>query len=342
MKAYELEQFGIENLRIVESETPRPAADEVLVKFHAAALNFRDVMVVNGAYNPRMKLPAVPFSDGAGEIVEVGEAVTKWKAGMRVSPTVIPGWIDGGPTAEKNRTVIGAGGLTGVLREYGTFNEESIVRSPEHLSFDETATLPCAGVTAWHALVVSSKIKAGDTVLTLGTGGVSVFAVQIAKHFGARVIATSSSDEKLTKVRELGADETINYRTRDDWDKAVLELTDGLGVDTVVEVGGTGTLARSVKSVRVGGHIALIGALDMSGEFNPIPIFMKGIRVQGIFVGSSQMFEELNATINASGMRPVIDRVFEFDQAAEALTYMASGSHFGKIVLRNSQKTTGE
>lgn len=334
MRFYEINEFGIDKLVLSEREVPVPSAGEVLVKFHAASLNYRDVMVVSGTYNPRMKLPAVPFSDGAGEIVSVGEGVTKWKIGDRVSPIVIQGWLDGEPSAAKAKTAIGAGGPEGVLREYGTFGEESLVRIPEHLSYEEGATLPCAAVTAWNAVVVSGKIKAGDTVLTLGTGGVSVFALQIAKHFGARVISTSSSDEKLERMRQLGADETINYRTREDWDKAVLELTEGRGVDHVVEVGGTGTLTKSVKAVRVGGHIALIGALDMAGEFNPISVFMKGIRLQGIFIGSREMFEGLNAMIDSVNMRPVIDRIFKFDEAREALHYMEAGTHLGKIVIK--------
>ncbi len=334
MKAYEIAQFGIDNLKLVERDTPHPGPNAVLIKFHAASLNYRDVMVVSGTYNPRMKLPAIPFSDGAGEIVEIGESVTKWKVGDRVCPSVVQAWIDGEPTAEKSKTAIGAGNFDGVLREYGAFGEESIVGIPEHLSFEEAATLPCAALTAWHALVVSGKIKKGDTVLTLGTGGVSIFAVQFAKLFGAKVIATSSSNEKLERVKQLGADEIINYREHEDWDKAVLEMTDGRGVDHVIEVGGTGTLQRSVKAVCVGGHIALIGALNMSGEFNPIPIFMKGIRMQGIFIGSRQMFEEMNAKIESSGLKPVIDRIFEFEQASDALKYMESGSHFGKIVVR--------
>lgn len=334
MKTYEIAEFGIDNLRMVERETPQPAANEVLIKFHAASLNYRDVMVTNGNYNPRMKLPAVPFSDGAGEIVEIGESVTKWKVGDRVCPTVIQGWIDGEPTAKTLKTAIGAGNFDGVLREYGVFGEESIIGLPKHLSFEEAATLPCAALTAWHALVVSGKVKAGDTVLTLGTGGVSIFALQFAKLFGAKVIASSSTNEKLERVKQLGPDETINYREREDWDKAVLELTNGCGVDHVIEVGGMGTLQRSVKAVRVGGHIALIGALNTAGEFNPIPIFMKGIRMQGIFIGSRQMFEEMNAKIEAADLKPVIDRVFEFDQAKEALRYMESGSLFGKIVVR--------
>lgn len=334
MKAYEMTEFGIDNLAIVERDVPDPALGEVLVKMHAASLNYRDIMVVSGTYNPRMKLPSIPLSDGAGEIVSIGEGVTKWKVGMRVCSTVIAGWYNGEPSAQKSKTAIAAGGADGILREFATFSEESIVSVPEHLSFEEAATLPCAAVTAWNALVVSGRTKTGETVLTLGTGGVSVFALQIAKHFGAKIFSTSSSDEKLAKVRELGADEIINYRTHEDWDKLVLELTGGQGVDHVIEVGGTGTLTKSVKSVRVGGHIALIGALDMAGEFNCVPVFMKGIRMQGIFVGSRKMFEELNVMIDESKMKPVIDRVFDFDQAREALHYMESGSHFGKIVIK--------
>jgi len=334
MRAYQLAEFGIDNLQMVESEMPHPNDDQVVIRFHAASLNYRDVMIANGAYNPRMKLPVVPLSDGAGEIAEVGKNVRQWAVGDRVCPIVIQGWKDGWVTAEKARTAIGAGNHDGVLREYGAFDGESIVKVPEYLSFEEAATLPCAAVTAWHALAVSGDVKPGETVLTLGTGGVSVFAIQLAKLLGARVIATSSSDEKLERVRELGADETINYRDTEDWDKAVIELTGGTGVDHVIEVGGTGTLPRSVKAVRTGGHIALIGALDMSGEFNPIPIFMKAVRVQGIFIGSREMFENMNAQISDSHLRPVIDREFDFNQAREALEFMESGSHFGKIVVK--------
>ena len=232
-----------------------------------------------------------------------------------------------------SKEAIGAGNYDGVLREHGSFDAESIVKVPEHLSFEEAATLPCAAVTAWHALVVSGNVQPGETVLTLGTGGVSVFAIQLANLLGARVIATSSSDEKLERVRELGADETINYRQIEDWDKAVIELTGGVGVDHVIEVGGTGTLPRSVKAVRTGGHIALVGALDMSGEFNPIPIFMKAVRVQGIFIGSREMFEDMNAKISSAKLRPVIDRTFEFGEAADAIGYMQNGSHLGKVVV---------
>jgi NADPH:quinone reductase-like Zn-dependent oxidoreductase len=334
MKAYEIKEFGIDNLALVEREVPKPVAGQVLVKIKAVSLNFRDMMVVSGTYNPRMKLPAIPFSDAAGEIVDVGEGVERWKAGDLVCSAVIPGWIDGGPTAATSKTAIGAGGADGVLQEYRVFGQEEIVAGSAHLSPEEASTLPCAALTAWHALVVSGRIQKGETVLTLGTGGVSIFAIQFAKALGARVISTSSSDEKLHRARELGSDETINYREHPDWEKAVMDLTGGIGVDHVVEVGGTGTLPRSVKAVRVGGHIALIGALDMAGEFNPIPVFMKAIRMQGIFVGSREMFEGMNAFISEKEIRPVIDRTFPFEEAKEALRYMQSGSHFGKVVIR--------
>ena len=336
MKAYEIREFGIDKLTLVEREVPVAAAGgEVLVRLHAAALNYRDFMVVSGSYNPRMKLPATPLSDAAGEVVGVGETVTKWKVGDRVSPLFTQRWFEGESSPLKSRTALGAGAQwDGVLREFAAFHEDSVVRIPEHLSYQEAATLPCAAVTAWNALVVSGKIKAGDTVLTLGTGGVSIFALQIAKLFGAKVISTSSSDEKIEKLKALGADETINYKTREDWDAAVSELTGKAGVDHVVEVGGAGTLAKSVNSVRIAGHVALIGALSGAGDFNPISVFMKAVRMQGIFVGSKQMFEDLNRAIEVARLKPVIDRVFSFNEVKEAFRYMESGSHFGKIVIK--------
>ena len=335
MKAYEIQQFGIDNLAFVDRDQPVPKPGEVLVKFHAASLNYRDFMVVSGTYNPKMKLPAVPFSDGAGEVATLGEGVTKWNVGDRVMPLFAQGWFDGDSSEEKRRTSLGAGPQwDGVLREYGTFNQESVVRIPEHLSYDEAATLPCAALTAWNALTVSGRLKAGETVVTLGTGGVSVFALQFAKLSGARVISTSSSDEKLERARLLGADETINYKTRDDWDKGVLDLTGKVGADHIVEVGGSGTLAKSLNAVRIGGHIAVIGAVADPGQFNPIHVFMKAIRLQGVFVGSRNMFEEMNRAISHAKLRPVIDKTFAFDEAREALRYMESGSHFGKIVVK--------
>lgn len=333
MKAYEVQQFGIENLAIVEREEPQAAANEVVVKFHAASLNYRDLMFVKGVYNPKAKLPAVPFSDGAGEVVALGSGVTQWKTGDRVCPIFTQGWIEGASTMRKNRTTLGGGDMDGVLREYGAFPESGLVRIPESLSYEEAATLPCAGVTAWHALVNSGNVKAGETVLTLGTGGVSIFALQFARMHGARVLATSSSDEKLAQAKALGAGELINYKGTPDWDKEVLRLTGKRGVDHVVEVGGAGTLAKSLNAVRVGGHVALIGVLTSGGDFNPASILMKGVRVQGIFVGSREMFEDMNRAIEASEMKPVIDKTFAFADVRAALQYMESGAHFGKIVI---------
>ena len=334
MKAHEYRQFGLENLTLVERDEPRAGAHEVVVRFHAASLNYRDLMFAKGVYNPKARLPAVPLSDGAGVVAAVGEGVTRWKVGDRVCPIFTQGWIEGEPSARKNRTALGAGELDGVLREYGAFHEDGLVGIPEHLSFEEAATLPCAAVTAWNSLVESGGLRAGETVLTLGTGGVSVFAMQFARMHGARVIATSSSDEKLARVRELGANETINYKKTPDWDKEVLRLTNGVGVDHVVEVGGAGTLSKSMNAARVGGHVSVIGVLASGGNLNPISVLMKSLRLQGIFVGSRQMFEDMNRAIEANRLRPVIDRTFAFEEVREALKYMESGAHFGKIVIK--------
>lgn len=333
MKAYEVREFGIDHLALVERDEPQPASNEVVVRFRAASLNYRDLMFVKGTYNPRAKLPSVPLSDGAGEITAVGSKVTRWRVGDRVCPIFTQGWIEGPTTMQKNRTAIGAGDFDGVLREYGAFSEEGLVRIPDHLSFEEAATLPCAAVTIWHALVNSGNLKAGETVLALGTGGVSIFALQLARMHGARVIITSSSDEKLTRARALGAAETINYRSTPEWDKEVARLTGKRGVDHVIEVGGPGTLTRSLNAARVGGHVALIGVLAMGGDFNPLSVLMKSVRLQGVFVGSRQMFEEMNRAIEANQLKPVIDRTFSFAEVGEALRYMESGSHFSKIVI---------
>jgi NADPH:quinone reductase-like Zn-dependent oxidoreductase len=334
MKVYELRQFGIENLALVERAEPQPGANEVVVKFHAASLNYRDLLFVKGMYNPKARLPAVPFSDGAGEVVAAGANVKKWQVGSRVCPIFTQAWIEGSLTVEKRRTTLGAGDVEGVLREYGAFDENGLVEIPEHLSFEQAATLPCAGVTAWNALIVSGQVKAGDTVLTLGTGGVSVFALQLAKMHGARVIATSSSDEKLERAKRLGADEIINYKKTPDWDKEVLRLTDKLGIDHVVEVGGAGTLSKSLNAVRIGGHVAVIGVLAGAGEFDPRSILMKAVRMQGVMVGSRRMFEEMNKAVESNGLKPVIDKTFAFEDAAAALRYMETGAHFGKVVVK--------
>jgi len=333
MQAYEIQQFGIDELALVEKETPVPGAHEVLVKFHATSLNYRDMMMVKGLYNPRLRMPLVPFSDGAGEVVAVGDSVTRFNIGDRVCPIFMQGWIDGEIEFSKARTALG-GDRDGCLREFGAFNEEALVRIPEHLSYDEAATLPCAAVTAWNALVVTGKLKKDDFVLLQGTGGVSVIALQLAKIFGAKVIITSSSDEKLERARALGADYLINYKKEPDWDKKALEITEKRGVDHVLEVGGAGTMQRSINAVKIGGNIVTIGVVAGKGEFNPVPIFMKYIRLQGIFVGSREMFEAMNACIAENKLKPVVDRVFEFSEAREALKTMESATHFGKIVVK--------
>lgn len=333
MKAYEIQQFGIDELVLVEREKPTPQVNEVLVKFHAASLNYRDLMMVKGLYNPRLKMPLVPFSDGAGEVVKVGESVTRFKVGDRVCPIFMQSWVDGEIEFKKARTALG-GDLDGCLREFGAFDENALVLIPQHLSYEEASTLPCAAVTAWNALAVSGKVKSGDFVLLQGTGGVSLFALQFAKIFGAKTIITSSSDEKLERARQLGADFLINYKTEQDWDKKVLEITEKRGVDHVVEVGGAGTMQKSLNAVKMGGHIAFIGVVAGKGDFNLLQVFMKSIRLQGIFVGSREMFEAMNDCIAENNLKPVVDKVFEFSDAKVALRTMESAAHFGKIVVK--------
>lgn len=335
MKAYELDNFGIESLRMVNAAMPEPGDDEVLVKVHSASLNYRDLMVIDGRYNPRMKLPVVPLSDAAGKVVAVGKNVVSRKVGDRVMPLFVQKWFDGRLDLAASRSSLGGDARSnGVLREYAAFNERSVVEIPEYLSFAEAATLPCTALTAWNALVESGRLQKGETVLTLGTGGVSIFAIQIAKHFGARVIATSSSDEKIEKLKALGADETINYRSTPDWEQRILEWTGGQGVDHVVEVGGAGTIEKSIASVRMGGEIALVGALSGGAKIDAVPIFMRAVKLNGIFVGSKAMFERMLKEFAKAELRPVIDREFGFDEAPEALRYMQTGAHFGKIVIR--------
>ena len=279
-------------------------------------------------------MPIVPLSDGAGEVVEVGDRVKKFKVGDRVCAAFMPDWTDGAPNAAIGKTALG-GFVDGMLREYATFAESALVLLPDYLSYEEAATLPCAAVTAWNALFEGYDLKPGQTVLTLGTGGVSLFTLQLARMAGANVISTSSSDQKITMLKELGATHTINYKTSPKWDEEVLKLTGGVGVDHVVEVGGAGTLERSLKSTKVGGHVALIGVLSQpENGFNPMLILMKSIAVQGVFVGSRTMFERMNAALAAHQIKPVIDKVFAADKIVEALDYLESGQHFGKIVVK--------
>jgi NADPH:quinone reductase-like Zn-dependent oxidoreductase len=334
MKAYRLHEFaGPEAIKREELPSPAPGPGQVLLRVTAVSLNYRDLLISKGLYNPKFRLPLIPLSDGAGEVVATGPGATRYKPGDRVMPNFMPVWVCGPPDDTKVRSALG-GDVDGMLAEEVVITEEGLVRIPDHLSFEEAATLPCAGLTAWNAVVEAGGVKPGETVLVQGTGGVSIFALQFAKLAGARVIATSGRDEKLAKVRALGASEGINYKTTPDWDKRVRELTGGVGVDHVIEVGGAGTLPKSLRAIRLGGSIALIGVLAGLGEMNPMPILMRSVRVQGIFVGSRTMFEAMTRAITACQMRPVIDRVFEFDDVVAALKYMESGAHFGKIVVR--------
>jgi NADPH:quinone reductase-like Zn-dependent oxidoreductase len=334
MKAIELQNgFGIDNLKVVEQPDPQPGHGQVLVRLKAWSLNYRDLMMVKGQYNPRLKFPFVPLSDGAGEVAAVGPGVSRVKVGDRVAGCFLQGWVAGELTEAMGRTGLGGGG-PGMLAESVVLHEDGVVHVPAHLSFEEAATLPCAALTAWHALISAGGLIADETLLIQGTGGVSLFALQFAKMQGARVIATSSSDTKLQRVRELGASDGINYKTTPEWQDRARELTGGVGVDHVVEVGGAGTFNRSLKAVRTGGRISLIGVLAGPGEVNLMPVLMKAVCVQGIFVGSREMFEAMNRAVALHKMRPVIDRVFGFPEIREALRYLESGSHFGKVCLR--------
>ena len=335
MKAFEIQnKFGLDSLTLTERPDPKPSYGQVLIKLRSLSLNYRDLMVVKGLYNPKLPLPLIPFSDGVGEVVAVGEGVTRVNIGDRVAGIFFQKWLAGELTAEKAESALG-GAIEGMLAEYVVLHEDGVVRVPEHLTDEEAASLPCAAVTAWNALFSSGGLKAGDTVLIQGTGGVSIFALQFALLAGARVIATSSSDEKLERVLQLGASDGINYKQTPDWGKKVRELTAGGGVDYVVEVGGAGTLSESLRAVRYGGQISLIGVLTGgSAEINTASILMKNVKVQGIYVGSREMFEAMNCAIALHKLHPVCDRVFPFHEAPKALKYMETGSHFGKICIR--------
>jgi NADPH:quinone reductase-like Zn-dependent oxidoreductase len=340
MRAFEVrDAFGLDHLTLTERPEPRaggPGARQVLLRMRAVSLNYRDLMTVEGTYNPRQKLPLIPCSDGVGEVVAVGEEVTRVRPGDRVCPIFAQRWISGEPTRERLRSTLG-GPLDGTLAEQMVLDEEGVVKVPSHLTDEEAAALPCAAVTAWNAVVTEGRIKAGDTVLVQGTGGVSIFALQFAHLLGARVIATSSRPEKLARALELGASDGINYRETPAWGAKVKELTGGAGVDLVVEVGGAGTLEQSLQAVRLGGTLALIGVLSGGApQLRLASIFMQKIRVQGIVVGDRESFEAMNRAIDLHRLRPVIDHVFPFEEARAAFDRMAAGEHLGKICVRVS------
>lgn len=333
MKAYQVQNnAGIDALTLVELSEPQLNAGQVLIRVRAASLNYRDTAVIQGMY-PGQKLPVIPLSDGAGDVVAIGEGVSRAKVGDRVAGIFFQTWIAGKLTREKIKSALG-GALDGMLVEYVVLDQDGVILLPDHLSYEEGATLPCAAVTAWQALVHRGGLTAGETVLLLGTGGVSLFALQFAKVLGAKVLITSSSDEKLARAKELGADETINYKAFPNWEEKVYELTQRQGVDQVIEVGGAGTLEKSLRSVGVGGRISLIGVLAGAGDVNHTQILMKSIDVQGIYVGSREMFEAMNRAIALHQIKPVVDRVFPFIEAKEAYRHLQSGAHFGKIVIQ--------
>lgn len=334
MKAWRfVEGFGFENLRLLDLPETAPAHGQAVVRVHACSLNFRDLVLTKGGYGRAVKAPITPLSDGAGEVIAVGPGVTRVKVGDRVCGTFFQNWISGGPTDESAGTARG-GAIDGMLAEQVCVSADGLVHAPEHLSWEEAATLPCAALTAWNALFRSGGLKPGESVVVQGTGGVSIFALQFAKMAGARVFATSSSDAKLERVLAMGASTGINYKTTPEWDRPIRDLTGGVGADHVVEVGGAGTLPTSIKAVRRGGHIALIGVVSGLGEIDPRPMFLKSLRVQGIYVGSREMFEEMNRAISVAGMRPVIDKVFGFDEAVSALRHLDSATHCGKVCIR--------
>jgi len=310
-----------------------PGAGEVLVQVRAISFNYRDLLVVKGVYNPKLRLPRIPVSDGSGEVAAVGEGVTRWKVGDRVAAIFMQNWIDGPPTAEKSRGALG-GDIDGMLAEYVVLKETGLVALPEHLSFQEAATLPCAAVTAWNALSVGD-LKPGGTVLIQGTGGVAIFALQLARLRGARVLGISSSQEKLERAYSLGLDAGLNYKDSPEWDRWALDQTGGRGVDLVVEVGGLATLPRSLSAARIGGAIAQVGVLTGAADPTAFPvttILHKQIRMQGMYVGSRRDFQDLNKAIALAVLRPVGEN-FHWSQAREALARMEEGSHFGKLVL---------
>ncbi|QDU79888.1 Alcohol dehydrogenase [Polystyrenella longa] len=334
MRAYQIETMGdISGLKLVDLPQPTAGPGQVVVRVKACSLNFRDLMILRGQYNPNMDVPRIPLSDCSGEIVEVGVGVDTVQKGDRVCGCFMPGWQGGACDSTMQKTALG-GEVDGVLSEYITLPATGVVSIPEHLSFEEAATLPCAGVTAWHAILSGKPVLPGHKVLLLGTGGVSIFALQFAKLAGATVAITSSSDDKLNFAQKLGADFTVNYRKDPDWDKTVLQWSGGEGVDHVVEVGGAGTLSKSMKAVRMSGHVALIGVLSGPGDFNPISILMKSVNVRGIYVGSRAMFESMNKAISAHKVKPIIDRTFSFDQVPQAYEHLASQDHLGKIVIK--------
>jgi NADPH:quinone reductase-like Zn-dependent oxidoreductase len=339
MKQYRLESGGEGQplqVQLVEgAEVAQPQAGEVLIRVRACSLNYRDLLMLAGQSGSGGGGSVVPISDGAGEVAAIGNGVTQFAVGERVAGCFFSDWQSGRFEMRYHKAALG-GSTDGMLSEYVVLPETGVVAMPDHLSFEEAACLPCAAVTAWHALFVRGGLSEGDTVLALGTGGVSIFALQLATAAGAKVLVTSSSDEKLERAKSMAAWQVINYRTHEDWDAEVWRLTEKRGVDHVVEVGGPGTLGRSMKSVAAGGNIALIGVLTGKGASDDslFPMVTKNADLNAIYVGNREMFEQLNGFLVEHQIRPVIDRSFAFEEAPAAYDYLRSGAHFGKVVIR--------
>lgn len=332
MKAWVISgEGGIDGLQMIERDIPKPDPGEILVRLKANSINYRDLSTIKNAGARGITGERIPNSDGAGIVEEVGPGVTTFKTGDRIVGTFFQNWLSGGIHDDVMPSALG-GPIDGLLCEYALLKETGALPIPEHLSFEEAATLPCAGLTAWHCLIDGGKAQAGQTALLLGTGGVSIFAQQIAKASGIRTILTSSSDDKLERAKMLGADVLINYRDHPNWEEKVMEATDGQGVDLVVEVGGAGTLEKSIASVRVGGRISLVGILT-GGQMDPTSIMRKSITLQGIYVGPRDMFARLNAALQQSKIHPVIDATVDITDAKEAYRMMEKAGHFGKIVV---------
>jgi len=333
MRAYEIvSDGGVDALALNQRQASEPGKGEILVALRASAINYRDLSTIEDPVPRGISFPRIPNSDGAGEVIAVGAGVTRFKTGDRVAGCFFQNWSDGRISAAAMASAMG-GAADGVLAEQALLSETGAVPIPVHMSYQEGATLPCAGVTAWNCLVEQGGLKAGNTALFLGTGGVSIFGLQIAKMMGARAIITSSSDDKLERARGLGADELINYRQTPDWEAQVLEMTNGTGVDVTIETGGGGTLEKTMEATRVGGTISLIGVLT-GGTINPTTVMRKSIRLQGVYVGSRRMFEDMNAAFAFNQIHPVVDRVFEFEDARAAYHTMRAAGHFGKLVVK--------
>ncbi|OJT02677.1 Zinc-type alcohol dehydrogenase-like protein [Trametes pubescens] len=330
---------GFQSLTLTESPIPQLKATEVLVKVHAVSLNYRDLVIATGQYPAKQKDNVIPGCDLAGDIIALGPEVEGWRAGDRVCSTVSMNYVFGDVTPEAMETALGAP-IDGVLTEYKVLPARALVRIPEHLSYEEASTLPCAAVTAYNALLLPNPLKGGDTVLIQGTGGVSIVGLQIAAASGATVIVTSSSDEKLKIAKALGATYTINYKTTPNWDEEVLKITNGRGVDHILEVGGSGTIMKSVNAIRYGGTISLIGFVAGVSDVSTLPlqVLTKGAILRGIIAGSREQFEELNRLITAVKLKPVIDKVFAFEDLRKAYEHLKSQQHVGKVVIKVSKE----